>query len=33
MGLSTIIGKVNKDSAGHNLDASMKRDSISLGYE
>jgi transcription initiation factor TFIIB len=23
MGLSTIIGKVNKDSAGHNLDASM----------
>ena len=23
MGLSTIIGKVNRDSAGHNLDASM----------
>jgi transcription initiation factor TFIIB len=23
MGLSTIISKVNKDSAGHNLDASM----------
>ncbi len=23
MGLSTIIGKVNKDSTGHNLDASM----------
>jgi transcription initiation factor TFIIB len=23
MGLSTIIGKVNKDSAGHNFDASM----------
>jgi transcription initiation factor TFIIB len=23
MGLSTIIGKVNKDSAGHNLDATM----------